>query len=114
MSSPAPTPSAARNRTHYLYLAVVAAVALGVLVGAVSPSLGRELKPLGTGFVNPKAAADLVAYFQAEVAFERDNAALSRPASRRVRRTRSRRNGTMRIRRRKRISTPCSTRSTTP
>ena len=30
----------------------------------------------GTGFVNPKAAADLVAYFQAEAAFERDNAAL--------------------------------------
>lgn len=46
------TSTAARNRTHYLYIAVVVAVALGVLVGAVSPALGRELKPLGTGFVD--------------------------------------------------------------
>lgn len=46
------TGTAPRNRTHYLYIAVIVAVALGVLVGAVSPELGKELKPLGTGFVN--------------------------------------------------------------
>ncbi|WP_020672001.1 C4-dicarboxylate transporter DctA [Amycolatopsis nigrescens] len=37
---------------HYLYIAVVAAVVLGVIVGFVAPDLGKELKPLGTGFVN--------------------------------------------------------------
>ncbi|WP_370247643.1 cation:dicarboxylate symporter family transporter [Nocardioides sp.] len=38
-------------RTHYLYLAVIAAVALGIVVGLVSPETGVALKPLGTGFV---------------------------------------------------------------
>jgi aerobic C4-dicarboxylate transport protein len=37
---------------HYLYIAVLAAVALGILVGLVWPDFGKELKPLGTGFVN--------------------------------------------------------------
>ncbi len=32
----------------------------------------------GTGFVNPKAAADLTAFFQAEAEFERENAALAK------------------------------------
>jgi aerobic C4-dicarboxylate transport protein len=41
-----------RDRTHLLYLAVIAAVALGILVGLVWPEVGKELKPLGTGFVN--------------------------------------------------------------
>src|SRR5215510_11714943 len=41
-----------RDRTHLLYIAVVVAVALGILVGLVWPDLGVELKPLGTGFVN--------------------------------------------------------------
>src|SRR3954468_14344567 len=40
-----------RNRTHYLYLAVIVAVALGVLVGLVAPDAAVQLKPLGTGFV---------------------------------------------------------------
>ncbi len=40
-----------RNRTHYLYIAVIIAVALGVLVGLVAPNTAKELKPLGTGFV---------------------------------------------------------------
>ncbi|WP_148615051.1 cation:dicarboxylate symporter family transporter [Nocardioides rubriscoriae] len=39
------------NRTHYLYLAVIAAVALGIVVGLVFPDAAVELKPLGTGFV---------------------------------------------------------------
>ncbi|WP_020670071.1 C4-dicarboxylate transporter DctA [Amycolatopsis nigrescens] len=41
-----------RDRTHYLYIAVIAAVALGIVVGWRFPEFGKELKPLGTGFVN--------------------------------------------------------------
>ncbi|ANN18579.1 C4-dicarboxylate transporter DctA [Amycolatopsis orientalis] len=37
---------------HYLYLAVIAAVVLGVIVGFAAPGVAKELKPLGTGFVN--------------------------------------------------------------
>jgi aerobic C4-dicarboxylate transport protein len=37
---------------HYLYLAVVAAVVLGILVGFFAPGFAKDLKPLGTGFVN--------------------------------------------------------------
>lgn len=44
-------PSAQRDRTHWLYLAVVAAVLLGVLVGFLAPDVGTALEPLGTGFV---------------------------------------------------------------
>ncbi|MGW0592220.1 cation:dicarboxylate symporter family transporter [Streptosporangium sp. NPDC002607] len=43
--------SAARDRTHYLYIAVIAAVIAGVTVGLVAPDIGKELKPLGTAFV---------------------------------------------------------------
>jgi aerobic C4-dicarboxylate transport protein len=41
-----------RDRTHFLYIAVVVAVALGILVGLVWPKTGVDLKPLGDGFVN--------------------------------------------------------------
>ncbi|MEU4234548.1 cation:dicarboxylase symporter family transporter [Nonomuraea sp. NPDC026600] len=41
-----------RDRTRYLYLAVIGAVLLGILVGFVWPDVGQALKPLGTGFVN--------------------------------------------------------------
>ena len=41
-----------RDRTHWLYLAVIAAVLLGVLVGFLFPEFGKDLKPLGDGFVN--------------------------------------------------------------
>ncbi|MFH8473244.1 cation:dicarboxylate symporter family transporter [Streptomyces sp. NPDC018000] len=44
--------AAKRDRTHYLYLAVIAAVVLGILVGFVAPDFAVELKPIGTGFVN--------------------------------------------------------------
>ncbi len=40
-----------RNRTHYLYIAVVVAVALGIAVGVIAPSFAVELKPLGQAFV---------------------------------------------------------------
>lgn len=55
-ASPADTapaaPRAQRDRTHYLYIAVIAAVALGIAVGLIWPDAAVELKPLGTGFVN--------------------------------------------------------------
>ncbi|MFI9236753.1 cation:dicarboxylate symporter family transporter [Streptomyces cinnamoneus] len=40
------------DRTHYLYLAVIAAVLAGIAVGFAAPGVAVELKPLGTGFVN--------------------------------------------------------------
>ncbi len=45
-------PAAKRDRTHYLYIAVIVAVGLGIAVGILLPEVGKELKPLGTGFVN--------------------------------------------------------------
>ena len=41
-----------RDRTHYLYIAVIVAVALGILVGLVFPDFAVDLKPLGEGFVS--------------------------------------------------------------
>ncbi|MET8542019.1 cation:dicarboxylase symporter family transporter [Kitasatospora sp. NPDC004799] len=41
-----------KDRTHYLYLAVIAAVVAGVVVGLAAPGFAVELKPIGTGFVN--------------------------------------------------------------
>jgi len=41
-----------RDRTHYLYIAVIVAVVLGIAVGIIAPDVGKALKPLGTGFVN--------------------------------------------------------------
>ncbi|MET8373106.1 cation:dicarboxylase symporter family transporter [Micromonospora profundi] len=51
-SATAPAPPARRDRTRYLYLAVIVAVLAGILVGLVAPEFGKELKPIGTGFVN--------------------------------------------------------------
>jgi aerobic C4-dicarboxylate transport protein len=45
-------PAPRKDRTHVLYLAVIAAVALGIIVGFAAPDFALELKPLGTGFVN--------------------------------------------------------------
>ena len=54
MSEPTTTqrPAEKRDRTHWLYIAVIAAVVLGVIVGLVAPDVGKALKPLGTAFVN--------------------------------------------------------------
>ena len=41
-----------KDRTHYLYIAVIVAVVLGIAVGLLAPDVGKALKPLGTGFVN--------------------------------------------------------------
>ena len=45
-------PPAKRDRTHWLYVAVIAAVALGAVIGLVAPGVGKSLGPLGTGFVS--------------------------------------------------------------
>jgi aerobic C4-dicarboxylate transport protein len=43
---------APKDRTHYLYMAVIVAVLLGVAVGFAFPDFAVELKPLGEGFVS--------------------------------------------------------------
>jgi aerobic C4-dicarboxylate transport protein len=53
--NPPSVPKAPRDKTHYLYMAVIVAALLGIAVGFAFP--GKEgfavgLKPLGTGFVN--------------------------------------------------------------
>ena len=40
-----------KDKTHWLYIMVIAAVVLGAAVGLMAPDLGKALKPLGTGFV---------------------------------------------------------------
>jgi aerobic C4-dicarboxylate transport protein len=40
------------DRTHYLYLAVIAASIAGIVLGLAAPDTAVQLKPLGTGFVN--------------------------------------------------------------
>jgi aerobic C4-dicarboxylate transport protein len=40
-----------RDRTHWLYIAVLAAVGAGIVVGIFFPAAGKSLKPLGDGFV---------------------------------------------------------------
>ncbi|WP_137293563.1 cation:dicarboxylate symporter family transporter [Nocardioides dongxiaopingii] len=49
--APQSPPRQVKNRTHYLYLAVIAAVVLGIAVGILFPSFAVELKPLGEAFV---------------------------------------------------------------
>ena len=49
-AQPGPTPK--KDRTHYLYVAVIVAMVAGILVGWLFPEVGKSLKPLGTGFVN--------------------------------------------------------------
>ncbi|MFG3299080.1 cation:dicarboxylate symporter family transporter [Micromonospora chersina] len=51
-STPEAARPARRDRTRYLYLAVILAVLAGIVVGLAAPEVGKELKPLGTGFVN--------------------------------------------------------------
>ncbi|MFC5804886.1 cation:dicarboxylate symporter family transporter [Streptomyces formicae] len=52
MVSAAAPAAGRRDRTHYLYLAVIGAVVLGIIVGFAAPGVAVELKPIGTGFVN--------------------------------------------------------------
>ncbi|OBB26852.1 hypothetical protein A5763_17065 [Mycolicibacterium fortuitum] len=41
-----------RDRTHWLYIAVIGAVIVGVVVGLVAPEVGKSVGVLGTMFVN--------------------------------------------------------------
>lgn len=41
-----------KDRSHWLYIAVIIAVIIGAVVGYVAPELGKELKNLGTIFVS--------------------------------------------------------------
>lgn len=41
-----------RDRSHWLYVAVIIAVILGITVGLIWPKFGASLAPLGSGFVN--------------------------------------------------------------
>ncbi|MEU7594674.1 cation:dicarboxylase symporter family transporter [Streptomyces sp. NPDC039022] len=45
-------PQQKRDRTHYLYIAVIVVVLAGIAVGFAAPGIAVGLKPLGTGFVN--------------------------------------------------------------
>ena len=45
-------PQQRKDRTHWLYTAVLVAVFLGIMVGHFFPDVGKALKPLGDGFVN--------------------------------------------------------------
>jgi aerobic C4-dicarboxylate transport protein len=40
-----------KDRTHWLYISVIASVILGAAVGLLFPEFGKALKPLGDGFV---------------------------------------------------------------
>ncbi len=51
LSSSTASRTAKPDRTHYLYLAVIGAVVLGVLVGLIAPDVGKAVKPLGTAFI---------------------------------------------------------------
>ncbi|MFD6150666.1 MULTISPECIES: cation:dicarboxylate symporter family transporter [unclassified Streptomyces] len=51
-ATPPPAAPGRRDKSHYLYLAVIGAVILGIILGFAAPGVAVELKPLGTGFVN--------------------------------------------------------------
>lgn len=44
-------PRTTKDRTHWLYISVIASVVLGAAVGLLFPEFGKSLKPLGDGFV---------------------------------------------------------------
>lgn len=48
---PTTAPKVKKDRTHYLYVAVLVAVALGIAVGFAAPDVAVGLKPIGTAFV---------------------------------------------------------------
>ena len=51
MAETSGTTSPKKNRTHWLYIAVIVAVAAGIVVGMLFPDFAVKLKPLGEGFV---------------------------------------------------------------
>src|SRR5689334_6654372 len=49
-AAPATTPPAKKSR-NTLYLQVLAAIVIGVALGALDPALGEKMKPLGDAFI---------------------------------------------------------------
>ncbi|GAA1352191.1 cation:dicarboxylate symporter family transporter [Falsarthrobacter nasiphocae] len=47
----AAAPARKRDKTHFLYIAVIAAVIIGAVMGLVLPEQAKAMKPLGTGFI---------------------------------------------------------------
>ena len=47
-----PAPPRRRDRTHWLYIAVIVAVVAGVAVGLLAPEVGKSVGVLGTMFVS--------------------------------------------------------------
>ncbi|MDT5234374.1 MAG: aerobic C4-dicarboxylate transport protein [Mycobacterium sp.] len=47
-----PAPPRRRDRTHWLYIAVVVAVLVGIAVGLLAPEVGKSVGILGTMFVS--------------------------------------------------------------
>ena len=45
-------PAEKKDRSHSLYMAVIAAVIAGIAVGILAPEVGKALRPLGTAFVS--------------------------------------------------------------
>ncbi|HEY6811732.1 MAG TPA: cation:dicarboxylase symporter family transporter, partial [Propionibacteriaceae bacterium] len=52
VATQAGAPPRKRDRSHWLYIAVIIAVLAGIMVGFLWPKFGIALRPLGTGFVN--------------------------------------------------------------
>src|SRR5512133_4299093 len=52
IATQAGAPPRRRDRSHWLYIAVIIAVLAGIMVGFLWPSFAVALRPLGTGFVN--------------------------------------------------------------
>jgi aerobic C4-dicarboxylate transport protein len=50
-ASQSPPATGRRDRTHWLYIAVIVAVLAGIAVGFIAPEFAKSLKWLGTGFV---------------------------------------------------------------
>src|ERR1700727_2453040 len=50
MTTP-PSPTIRKPWYRILYLQVLVAVALGILIGVLSPDAGKSLRPLGDGFI---------------------------------------------------------------
>ena len=48
---PVEEPPRRRDRTHWLYIAVIAAVLAGIVVGLLAPDVGKSVAVLGTMFV---------------------------------------------------------------
>jgi len=51
VSEPPPDSPRRKDRTHWLYIAVIAAVLVGIAVGLLAPEVGKSVGVLGTMFV---------------------------------------------------------------